>query len=177
MRVQPAAVQDSSGPVKVSFQINLVTLQLSLGEGGGVVVRLQPSSRPVAVLFSVEEELRAPQQIMENKRKYHKWSEADKVMALEAAAKQGQGGRAVAVRNLQLNFPNRFGKLSEKLVRDWEKAACTGQVGSGDAGQAGGVRSRAGRPDLVPPDLVELICVAIEGQIKAGKQAYIHGIS
>ncbi len=29
----------------------------------------------------------------------------------------------------------------------------------------------AWRPELVPADLVELICEAIEGQIKAGKQS------
>ena len=79
-------------------------------------MRLEPQSRQMAVRCSVKEELRAPQQIVGKKRKYHQWSEADKVMALQAAAIQGTGAKAVVVRNLQLNFPARVGGSCPKIM-------------------------------------------------------------
>ena len=109
----------------------------------------------IAVPSAAEAQLCAQQQ----RRTYHKWTVADKMMALEAAEKFGHRGREKVVRSLHQLCPDRFGTLTEAHIRSWEKAARQG----GSSGQAG----TSGQA------VVGLICEAIQGQIKAGKQPWV----
>lgn len=89
------------------------------------------------------------------KRTYHKWTDDQKDLAISTANKFGQGGRASAVRFLQLNFPNIYGKLTESHVRYWTKERATSP----------GPR---GTPPTVCGDLLSEITTAVKSQCETG---------